>query len=334
MAFAIRLCPYCGGEINSDESGYYVCAECEKRTFRSRSNTKAYLLNKPYEEEFSKIVNMIDENPSKALSTIDDMIVNSEEPTMDMYFTRGLAYTALGEEGRAHNDWKKALDLMTDFRFIDAYIVAICKRVVELTCMKEREYIEFHPIDYINVLTSEFRAKANISCKGIFYITTYRNFRMKYQAGELDDDEEIYRSIVPKLLKNILAYGRDFRTVINIIEEVLEDFHYNPDTYVEDDNLKLHMCSLLKEEYITLSENFSDEHIERIFRHWNDANMYDLDFWMDELMKSVRDDTILQKLRSLGSPNRESFDLNNAVEDYARMYLLLSEDGKDLSQDL
>ena len=62
--------------------------------------------------------------------------------------------------------------------------------------------------------------------------------------------------------------------------------------------------------------------------------MFDLEYWMDELMKSVRDDTILQKLRSLGSPNREEFDLSTAVEDYARMFLLLSEDGKDLSQDV
>jgi len=61
--------------------------------------------------------------------------------------------------------------------------------------------------------------------------------------------------------------------------------------------------------------------------------MYDLEYWMDELMKSVKDDSILQMLRSLGSSNKEDFDLNTAVEDYARKFLLLSEDGKDLSED-
>ncbi|MBR1452452.1 MAG: hypothetical protein IJ592_03015 [Candidatus Methanomethylophilaceae archaeon] len=92
------------------------------------------------------------------------------------------------------------------------------------------------------------------------------------------------------------------------------------------------MCSLLKSEYESLTENFSDEHKARIFKHWNDANMFDLEYWMDELMKSVKDDNILQKLRSFGAP-REDFDLNNAVEDYARKFLLLSEDGKDLSEE-
>ncbi|MBE6522042.1 MAG: hypothetical protein E7Z62_02795 [Thermoplasmata archaeon] len=334
MAFTIRLCPYCGGAITSDEFGYYICGECEKRTFRSRSNSKAYLLNKPYEDEFSSIVSLIERDPSEAISKVEEMMNESEEPTADMYFTRGFAFAADGEEGKAHNDWKKGLDLITDFRFIDAYIVGVCKRIVDLIIMKEREFIQFNPIEYIDLISTEFGVKASVPCKGIFYITVYRNFRMKYQAGELDGDDDIYPTIIPKLLNKILSYGRDFRTVNTIIEEVLEDFHYNPDTYVEDDNLKLHMCSLLKSTYERLSVNFSDEHITRIFRHWNDSNMFDLEYWMDELMKSVRDDTILQKLRSLGSPNREEFDLSTAVEDYARMFLLLSEDGKDLSQDV
>jgi len=333
MAFTIRLCPYCGGAISSDEAGYYICSDCEKRTFRSRTNAKAFLLNKPYEDEFSEIVNKLDRDPEGALSAIEEIIEDADEITADMYFTRGLAYAAQGEEGRAHNDWKKALDLITDVRFIDSYIIAVCKRVVELICMKEREYMVFNPLEYLDLISTEFRLKADTPCRGIFYITVYRNFRMKFQAGELDEDPEIYHSIVPKLLTKILSYGRDFRTVCNIIEEVLEDFHYNPDTYVEDDNLKLHMCSLLKSTYEELTENFSDEHIARIFKHWNDDNMYDLEYWMDELMKSVKDDSILQMLRSLGSSNKEDFDLNTAVEDYARKFLLLSEDGKDLSED-
>ena len=333
MAFTIRLCPYCGGAISSDEAGYYVCSECEKRTFRSRSNAKAFLLNKPYENEYLQIINQIDSNPEKSVDAMDDIINNyEEEPEADMFFVRGMAFAAMGEEGKAHSDWKKGLDLITDLRFIDSYIIAVCKRIVDMTCMKEREYIAFNPIEYIDAISTEFGVKAEVPCKGIFYITVYRNFRMKHQSGELDDDPEIYPTIIPKLLTKILSYGRDFRTVNNIIEEILEDFHYDPDTYVEDDNLKLHMCSLLKSEYESLTENFSDEHKARIFKHWNDANMFDLEYWMDELMKSVKDDNILQKLRSFGAP-REDFDLNNAVEDYARKFLLLSEDGKDLSEE-
>ena len=333
MAFTIRLCPYCGGEIVSDDAGYYICQECEKRTFRSRSNTKAFLQNKPYEEDYTEILNLADSDPKKALKMIETIINDSVEPNTDMLFTRGIIFANLGEEGRAHNDWKKGLDLIQDLRFIDSYIVAICKHIVEIICMKEREFIEFNPIEYIDSIATEFSLKAKVPCKGIFYITTYRNFRMKLHSGDLDDDEDIYPAVIPKILSRIIAYGRDFRTQCNVIEEILEDFHYDPDRYVEDDNMNLHVCDVLRQKYTTLSENFSDEHITRIFRHWNDENMFELEYWVSELMSSVKDDSILQKLRSLGSPNKENYNVEQAVEDYARKYLLLSDDGKDLSEE-
>ena len=278
------------------------------------------------------LLGMVDIAPEKALKEMDSMMSGMEEPTADMYYTRGILYTGLGEEGKAHNDWKKALELIQDTRFIDAYIIPICKRTMELICMKERDFISFDPIEYLDSISVEFSQKTGTPCRGIFYITTYRNFRMKYQSGGLSENEDIYHSTVMKLLKRILAYGRDFRTVVNIIEEVLEDFHYNPDSFVEDDNLRLHLCDLIRQKYIALSENFSDEHIARIFRHWNDGNMFDLEYWVDELMKSVSDDTILQKLRSFGS-DREDYNIDSAAEDYVRKFLLLSADGQDLSEE-
>lgn len=332
MVFTIRFCPYCGGTISSDEGGYFICSDCGKRTVRSRTNAKAFLLGKPYEEEYIQIIDLAGSNPKKALDTIDGIINATEEPNADMYFVRGAIHVALGEEGKAHNDWKKGLDLITDLRSIDSYVVAVCRNIVEIICMKEREYIAFNPIEYIDAISTEFGIKAQVPCKGIFYITVYRNFRMKRQSGELDDDPEIYPSVIPKLLTKILSYGRDFRTVNNIIDEVLEDFRYDPDTYEEDDNRALYIYSLLKSAYGTLSERFSEEHIVRIFRHWNDSNMYDLEYWIDVLMRSVKDRSILQKLSSFGFSNREDFDLNNAVEEYARKFLLLSEDGTDLSE--
>ncbi len=333
MAFTIRLCPYCGGDISSDESGYYVCEECEKRTFRSRSNSKAFLQNKPYEDEYTKILNQSETDPKKALESINACISTTEEPNADMLFVRGVVYAMMGEEGKAHNDWKKGLELISDLRFIDSYIIPVCKCITEIIIMKEREFMDFNPVEYIDTMATDFGLKAHVSCRGIFYITTYRNFRMKMQSGSLDDDPDIYPTIIPMLMNRILAYGRDFRTQCNIIDEVLEDFHYDNETYVEDDYLRLHVCYILSQKYRGLSADFSDEHIARIFKHWNDENMFELEYWVDELMKSVKDDSILQKLRSLGSPNREAFNLDEAIEDYARKYLLISEDGKDLSEE-
>ena len=333
MAFTIRFCPYCGADVTSDESGNYVCTECDKRIARSRSNSKAFLLNKPYEEEYSKIIGLIDDNPEEALEMIESIIDGEEEPTSDMYFTRGIVYAAMGEEGKAHIEWKKGLDSMTDLRFLDYYIVAVCKRIVELICMKEREFMDFKPIEYIDTISTEFRLKGDVPCKGIFYITIYRNFKMDFQAGKFNDEEEIYYSIILKILDKILAYGRNFKTTSNIIEEVAEDFEYDPDTYEEDDNLRLHLCSTLAKKYAELSKDFSDEHLLRIFRHWNDENMFELEYWVNELSKSVKDTTILQTLRRLRIVDEGDFDLETAVEYYARKYLLISESGDDLSKE-
>ncbi len=332
MAFTIKFCPYCGGDISTDESGFFVCPDCEKRIVRSRSNSNAYLQNKPNGKELSDIVVLSDSNPEKALEKIESLI-DDDETNPDMFFTRGIVYAALGEEGKAHNDWKKGLELITDLRFIDLYIVAVSKRLVELICMKEREYMDFNPIEYIDALSNEFRLKADVPCKGVFYITLYRNFRMGLQAGNFDSDDDIYSMIIPQILNRILAYGRNFQTTCGIIEEILEDFDYNPETYIEDDNLKLRLCSILAEKYEEFSKDFSEPHLRRIFRHWNDENMYELEYWVDELMKSVKDSNILLILRRYRSVDEGEFDLDAAVAFYARKFLLISETGEDLSEE-
>jgi len=146
---------------------------------------------------------------------------------------------------------------------------------------------------------------------------------MMMQSGNLDGDEDIYSSIIPKLLDKIIAYSRDFRTTVGIIEEILEDFHYNVETYAEDDNQWLHLCDMLKDAFLRLSDGFTEEQIVGVIRHWNDENMFELEYWADELMKSVSDKTILQALRRLSSSNSDNFDLDEAVEDYAKRFLLL-----------
>ena len=135
MAFTIRLCPYCGGDISADEPGYYVCEECGKHTFRSRSNGTAFLANKPYESQFSGILSKIEDDPEDCLGKIEALFEETEEPNADMYFTRGNIYCELGEEGKALIDWKKGLELLSDLRYLDAYIVTVCKRIVKLIVM-------------------------------------------------------------------------------------------------------------------------------------------------------------------------------------------------------
>jgi len=204
---------------------------------------------------------------------------------------------------------------------------------MEIMYLKETEFIEFNPREYIDSISTEFSLKCEAPTRGIFYITTYRIFRIAIQGGTLENDDDVYSTIISKLIGRILVYGRNFRTVCDIIEEALEDFHYNPDTYIEDDNLKLHLSDLLRQKYLTLSKDFSDEHITRIFRHWNDENMYELEYWMTELIDSLEDVSLLQKLHDLVSSEKEGYDLDQAVEDYARKFLLLDKDGNDLSKE-
>ncbi len=329
MVFAIRLCPYCGGAIKADESGCYTCSECGKHTFRSRSNSKAFLLGKPYEEAYSDIMGVMEQDPKEALSQIDAIIEETEEPNPDMFIIRGLAYCSIGEEGKAHNDWKKGLDLITDVTNLDAYIVTICRRIAGLIVMKEREFLDFKPLEYIDLIATEFSLKGAVPCKGIFYITLYRDFRMGLQAGEFSCDDDIYPVVIPKILNRILVYGRNYQTTCGIIEEILEDFQYNDETYEEDDNLRLHLCYILRDKYLKLSEGFTDEDVVRILRHWNDENMFELEYWMDELMKSVKDRTILKTLSKFTSSDNENFDLEEAVENYAKKYLLLLPEEKE-----
>ena len=333
MAFSIRLCPYCGGEISVDDSGNFVCQECGKHTYRSRSNTKAFLQDKPYEDSYGQILLKMESDPKSALSMVDDLISSVEEPDGDLFFIRGIIFSVMGEEGKAHNDWKKGLDILTDMRYIDAYIVGICKRIVDLTIEKEREYIEFKPFEYIDQIATEFSLKAQVPCKGIFYITIYRNFRIKLLAKELDIDDEIYPALIPQILDRIISYGRNYRTIVNIIDEVLDDFHYNNDTFEDDDNLRLHACYLIRNAFQKYGENFTDEHLVRILKHWNDENMFELEYWEDEMMKSVKDTSVLLVLRKLRSVDNEDYDLEQAAEDYVKKYLLLSDDGKDLSEE-
>ncbi len=332
MAFSIRFCPYCGADTTTESSGQYVCTECDRRIVRSRSNSNAFLMNKPYADEYSDIISQADTDPEKALKRINSVIDGSELPDTDMFFTRGLVYAALGEEGKAHIDWSKGLELMTDTRFLDAYIVAVCSRIVELICQKEREFKDFNPIEYIDQIATEFRLKGETPCKGVFYITIYRNFRMDQQAGAFNDND-IYETIIPKILRRILAYGRNFKTVVSIVEEILEDFEYDPETYEEDDNLSLHVCYLLIKKYEELSKDFSDEHLIRIFRHWNDENMFELEYWIGELLDSVRDSSLLQTFSKFRKTEGGDVDLQEAVDDYAKKMLLLSDDGEDLSEE-
>jgi len=333
MAFSIRLCPYCGGEISADDPGSYLCLECGKRTYRSRSNSKAFLDGKPYEDEYSKILTKAESDPEGALSTVEQMFEETPEPNADMYFVRGIIHGMLDEEGKAHNDWKKGLELLTDMRNIDAYIVAVCKRIVDFIITKEREFLDFNPLEYINQISTEFGLKSEVPCKGVFYITIYRIFRMKLLAGELQIDDEIYPMIIPQIIDKIIAYGRNNRTIVNIIDEILDDFHYNDATYEEDDNLKLHLCFMIRNAFEKYGETFSDEHQVRIMRHWNDENMFELEYWADELMKSTRDVSILPVLRKIRHDEEGDYDLDSAVDDYVKKYLLLSDDGRDLSEE-
>ncbi len=333
MAFTIRICPYCGADVSVDESGVYVCAECGKRTYRSRSNSTAFLINKPYEDSYNSILTLKVSNPEKALEQIEELMSSVDEPIDDMYFTRGIIYCSMGEEGKALNDWRKGLSILGDVRYIDAYIAAVCKQIAELIVAKELEFIEFNPVEYIDLLSTEFTMASDVPCRGVFYITVYRNLRMMHQGGALDDDPELYQTIIPKIMNRIISYGRNCRTIAELIEEVLEDLHYNPETYEEDENLNLHMWELLMNDIKRLSANFSEEHYVRIFKHWNDDNMFELEYWLDELLNSIDDSSILQRLRALRSSENDEFNLEIGVEDYAKKYLLLSDEGEDLSKE-
>jgi len=332
MAFNLTLCPFCGRDLDADGISFFVCESCGKRIYRARSALTAFLDRKPYGEEYEEIIEGAEHNPSKAFEHVNEIFDNTEEPDIDLYFTRAIIYTFAGEEGKARADWKKGLENIKDIKNIDAYIISACRCITEIIISREREFIDFNYKQFIGDVASDFAQAANISCKGIFYITVFRNFKIKFLAGDFADDDDLYQAVVKTLCSKIIPYGRNHKTVVSIITDILQDSEYDRETYEDDDNLVLHAYDLVQMYLKGYSENFSDNHNLAIFDHWSDESMSELDYIFGRIIESTSDSSALVSLSQLFHAQGEEIDIGKAVEDYVQKYLLIEPQDDTVSE--
>ncbi|MBQ8179595.1 MAG: hypothetical protein IJ026_04020 [Candidatus Methanomethylophilaceae archaeon] len=323
MAFEQMSCPYCGGTIAPADDRYKLCHGCGKRIYNVRSQLLTFTSSVEDGERFVPIIEMIDDdNLQKALSTVEEMIEDGASDA-DTIFVRGLVHCYMGEDGRALNDWKKGLEMLETFYNIDCYICMMGKAISDLIYYKETEFITFSNIQYIDRIADALYECTGDSCKYSLYHTVYKSYVRLLADEEVPSDDSLFLDIVPGLFRRVIECQRNYRTLIDNIDELLNSIDYDDETYEDDDNYECHLYYLVKlylEAYT--KEMDEDDHL-RIMCHWNDSNMKVLIDHFETLASCVRDDGLLDKLRR--SRNDECMDLTAGVNAYVKDYLLITE---------
>lgn len=333
MDFALMSCPYCGGDIDTTDASRFLCRSCGKSIYTDRENIRHFIRPGELEDSFNGTLDALqDENPKKALSMADELLNVSGDADFDAYFLRGAVYASMGEDGKAAADWKKGMELLTVYSNIDAYICLMGKCIADMIYEKEKEYIEFAPLKYIDRLSDEIYASTSESCKSFFYYTIYRDYRSLMGRLQLEG-EETFTDVVPKLFRRIVEYHRNYWCLIRIIDEYLISMGYNPETYVDDDMEDLHVYDLIKEDLKRYTADMTDEDRLRIFAHWDDKKLMVNEEHLETILSHGKDKGVLGKLLSRRSASEsETLDEPDAVDQYVKGCLLLLDAPSDDAQ--
>lgn len=317
MDFALMSCPYCGGVIDSSDPSMYECTGCGKHIYTDRESLRHFIRPGELEDRFNEAIDALaEENPGKALEITNELVDLSCDTDFDAFFLRGAVLAYMGEDGKAANNWKKGLELLDDYTNLDAYICLMSKSVAHMIYGKEKDYVDFDPLRYIDRLSDEIYADTGESCRSFLYYTIYRDYRIL--MGKLQSEgEETFRDVIPLLFKRIVGYHRNFRCLIRIIDEYLVSMSYNADTYKEDDYDDLHVYDLLKNSLKAYTDGMSDDDIRTIISRWNDetleSNQERLDAIMPHKKKGV--------LNKLLHRNQDDDGIDDAVDGYVRICL-------------
>lgn len=235
MDFALMFCPYCGGDIETGDGSRYLCKECGKSIYTDRESIRQFIRPGELEDTFREALDALeDDNPKKALALADDILKASEETDFDAFFLRGAIYAYEGEDGKAFNDWKRGLELLSVYTNIDAYVCLMTRCVSEMIFKKEEEFVEFHPVKYLDKLCDEIYANTNESCKAFMYYSVYMEYRKILGRNEASGNEG-FNEIVPELFRRVVEYGHNFWSLPHVINEYLAAIGYDPETYEDDD---------------------------------------------------------------------------------------------------
>lgn len=322
------LCPYCGGVLNTTTGvGVYTCQSCGKNNYASRSDLTSMMSDRPLGDAIVTVLDLATDNAPRALEKVEELIEENGE-TPDLMFTRGCVYAHMGEDGKAHNDWKTGLSLLDTFNDIDAYVCLICDAIADLIIYKEVEFIEFDYQRYIDRISREIYECIGDSCRAIVYSTLYRIYMTKLKDMHMDVEDDLFTDIVPRIFRRIIEYTRDYRETIVTIERFLNQVGFDEETYEDDDDYECYLYHLVKLYLVAYTAEMTDADAEAIMLQWNDENMSVLEDHFEEIVSCVRDPTMLQGILSI--KNDECIaDLPEAVNGYVTEYLLLKHEDSD-----
>lgn len=322
MDFELMFCPFCGGDIDPAEDGSrYLCKRCGKSIYADRESVRLFIRQGELVDSFTEALDALeDDNPKKALSIADDILKASEETDFDAFFLRGAIYTREGEDGKAFNDWKRGLELLSVYTNIDAYICLMTRCVSNMIYDKEKEFIDFNPVKYIDKICDEIHSDTNESCKSYFYYNVYLEYRRILGRNDKNSDE-VFNEVVPKLFRRVVAFHRNVLCLCRIIDEYLASIGYDPDTYEDDDLEDAHVYDLICRRLKEYTAGMTSDEMRNIMAHWDDTALEANAERLDAMMPH-KDGGMLGKLLSRKNDS-EPVALEDAVESYVRKLLLL-----------
>lgn len=322
MDFELMFCPYCGGDIDSIDESRYLCLSCGKYIYTDRESLHHFIRPGELVDSFKDALAALDDdNLSKAQTIADDILTASNETDFDAFFLRGAVYARQGEDGKAFNDWKSGLELLTAYTNIDAYICLMSRCISEMIYGKEEEFVDFLPVKYIDKVCDEIHLDTNESCKAFFYYNVYLDYRKILGRKDKNSDEG-FNEVVPKLFRRVVAYHRNLWCLTRVIEEYLASIGYDPETYEDDDLEDAHVYDLLAQCLGRYTKDMTVEEMRSVMEKWDDDRLKENEERLAALMPH-RTDGIVGKLLSRKSADSEPVDLETGVENYVRHLLLL-----------
>ena len=328
MDFELMFCPYCGGNIDSSDESRYLCKECGKSIYTDRESLSHFIRPGELVDSFKDALAALeDDNTNKAISIADDILKASEDKDFDAYFLRGAVYAHLGEDGKAANDWRKGMELLTVYTNIDAYVCLMSRCISEMIYSKEEEFIDFHPVKYIDALCDGIHQYTGESCKAFFYYTIYRDYRSL--MGSLQaEGKETFTDVIPKLFRRIVECHHNFWCLIRIIDEYLVSVGYNADTYVDDEMEEFHVYDLIRKDLISYTSKMDEGDMRRIMAYWDDVKLKENEVRLESILPRMKDVGVIGMLLAKRSApqDQNGIDEPDAVDAYVRHCLLMDLD--------
>ena len=320
MDIMLMFCPYCGGELGPKDDTGNVCQSCGKNIFAERQSIDKVIPSGEAGSAFRDALAAVnDDNPKKALEIAEEF--NESSPGADALFLRGAVYAYMGEDGKAAIDWKKGLEAMTSFTNIDAYVCIMSRAIADMIYFKEKEFIDFEPVKYIDKLCDEIHADTGESCKAFFFYTVYNDCEIMMEELQ-DEGVEVFKDIIPLLFRRTVEYHRNMLCLIQVIDAYLAKMGYNPETYEDDDMADLHVYDLISSDLKKYTAGMTAEDMRKIMFSWDDTSLRANESILESLMPSSKD-SVIGKLLSRKNSSEEAQSEPDAVDLYVRRLLLL-----------